>query len=74
MRADDKCGEKPQMFGREDGDYMMMMPPIKWKTILEPKIVLFNFINNHWGVVVHFFPNSLFLYIVFQVPPLYINA
>ena len=38
VRTDDKCGEKPQMFGRADGDYMMMIPPIKWKTILEPKL------------------------------------
>ena len=36
---EDKCGEKPQMFGRTEGDYITIMPPIKLKTILEPTIV-----------------------------------
>ena len=30
-----------------EGDYIMIMPPIKLKTILEPTIVFFNFINNY---------------------------
>ena len=34
------CG-KPQMFGRIEGDYIKIMPPIKLKTILAPKIVFF---------------------------------
>ena len=37
--VEDKCCEKPQMFGRIEGDYIMIMPPIKLKTILEPTIV-----------------------------------
>ena len=39
--VEDKCHEKPQMFGRTEGDYIMIMPPIKLKTILEPTIVFF---------------------------------
>ena len=39
--AEDKCCEKPQIFGRTEGDYITIMPPIKLKTILEPKIVFF---------------------------------
>ena len=35
----DKCYEKPQMFGRTEGDNITIMPLIKLKTILEPKIV-----------------------------------
>ena len=35
---EDKFCEKPQMFGRMDGHYIMIMPPIKLKTILEPTI------------------------------------
>ena len=38
---EDKCCEKPQMFGRAEGDYIMIMPPIKLKTILDPKNVFF---------------------------------
>ena len=37
--VEDKCCEKPQMFGRTEGDYITIMPPIKLKTILEPTIV-----------------------------------
>ena len=37
--VEDTCCEKPQMFGRTEGDYIMIMPPIKLKTILEPTIV-----------------------------------
>ena len=37
--VEDKCCEKPQMFGMMEGDYIMIMPPIKLKTIIEPKIV-----------------------------------
>ena len=45
---EDKCCEKTQMFGRAEGDYIMIMPAIKLKTILDPTIVfLFYFINNH---------------------------
>ena len=73
--ADDKCCEKPQMFGRTKGYYIMIMPPIKLKTTLEPKIVfIFNFINNHWCVGPNVFSNSLFLHILWPVTPLYINA
>ena len=39
--AEEKCCEKPQMFRRAEGDYIMSMPPIKLKTILEPTIVFF---------------------------------
>ena len=39
--VEDKCHEKPQMFGRKEGDYITIMPPIKMKTILEPKIYIF---------------------------------
>ena len=35
----DKFCEKPQMFGRAEGDYITIMPPIKLKAILEPTIV-----------------------------------
>ena len=45
--VEDKCCGKPQMFGRTEGDYITIMPPIKLKTILEPTIFLFYFINNH---------------------------
>ena len=46
---EDKCCEKPQMFGRAEGDYIMIMTPIKVKTILEPIVDFFlNFINNHY--------------------------
>ena len=37
--VEEKCCEKPEMFGRMEGDYIMIMPPIKLKTILETKIV-----------------------------------
>ena len=37
--AEEKCCEKPQMFGRTEGDYITIMPPIKLKTILKPTIV-----------------------------------
>ena len=49
---------------------------IKLKTILEPTIVFFNFIKNHYvsALVQMFFSNSLFLHIVCPVTPLYINA
>ena len=36
---EEKCHEKLQMFGRKEGDYIMIMPPIKLNTILEPTIV-----------------------------------
>ena len=36
--AEDKCCEKPQMFGRTEKDYITIMPPIKLKAILEPTI------------------------------------
>ena len=39
--AEDKYCEKPQIFGRTEGDCIMIMPPIKLKTILEPTIVFF---------------------------------
>ena len=44
---EDKICEKPQMFGRTEGDYITVMPPIKLKAILEPTILFLNFINNH---------------------------
>ena len=31
-----KCREKPQMFGRTEGDYITIMPSIKMKTVIEP--------------------------------------
>ena len=37
--AEEKCCEKPQMFGMMEGYCIMIMPPIKLKTILEPTIV-----------------------------------
>ena len=37
--AKDKCREKPQMFGRTEGDNITIMPLIKLKTILELTIV-----------------------------------
>ena len=37
--VEDKCCEKPQMFGRMEGGYIMIMQPIKLKTILETTIV-----------------------------------
>ena len=39
--VEDKCDEKPHMFGSMEGDYITIMPPIKMKTILEPKIFCF---------------------------------
>ena len=39
---EDKCDEKPHMFGRMEGDYITIIPPIKMKTIREP--ILFYFI------------------------------
>ena len=45
--VEDKCCEKAQMFGRTEGDYITIMPPIKLKAILEPTIFLKFFINNH---------------------------
>ena len=36
---EDKSCEKPQMFGRMEGGYIIIMPPIKLKAILEPRIV-----------------------------------
>ena len=41
--AEEKCGEKPHMFGRTERDYIMIMAPIKLKTILEPTIVFILF-------------------------------
>ena len=32
------------MFGRTEGDYIMIMSPIKLKTILKAKIVILNFL------------------------------
>ena len=29
--VEDKCDQKPHMFGRMEGDYIMIMPPIKLK-------------------------------------------
>ena len=37
--VEDKCCEKPQMFGWMEGDYIVSILPIKLKSILEPKIV-----------------------------------
>ena len=37
--AEDKCCEKLEMFGRTEGDYITIMPPIKLKTILDLDIV-----------------------------------
>ena len=34
--VEDKCHEKPQMFGRTEGDNITIMPLIKLTTILEP--------------------------------------
>ena len=53
VNPEDKCDEKPQMFGRTEGDYIMIVPPIKLKTIPNP--LFFNFINNHCGDLVQFF-------------------
>ena len=39
--VEDKFREKPQKFGRMEGDYITIMPPIKLKTILEPTIFYF---------------------------------
>ena len=39
--AEEKCCDKPQMFGKTKGDYIMIMPPIKLKTINEPTIVFY---------------------------------
>ena len=36
--VEDKFREKPQKFGRMEGDYIMIMTPIKLKAILEPTI------------------------------------
>ena len=36
--VEEKCCEKPQMFGRTEGDYITIMPPIKLKAILDPTI------------------------------------
>ena len=44
---EEKSCEKPQMFGRMEGDYITIMPPIKLKAIIEPTIFLNFFINNH---------------------------
>ena len=37
--AEEKFCDKPQMFGMMEGYYIMIMPPIKLKTILEPTII-----------------------------------
>ena len=37
--VEDKCRQKPQMFGRTKGYYITIMPPNKLKTILETTIV-----------------------------------
>ena len=42
--VEDKCCGKPQMFGRTEGDYITIMPPIKLKTILKAKIAILNFL------------------------------
>ena len=57
--AEDKCRDKPQMFGKTEGDYITIMPPIKLKTILKPTIV---------------FLILLLLYIMCPMTPLYSNA
>ena len=45
--AENKCCETPQMFGRMEGDFITLMPPIKLKTIIETIIVFLNFISNY---------------------------
>ena len=60
---EDKCCEKPQMFGRVKGDYIMIMPPIKLKTILEQTIVFLILLIT-----------IVELHIVFPIPSLYRNT
>ena len=59
----DKCCEKPQKFGWTEGDYIMIMPPIKLKTILEPTIVFLILLIT-----------IVSSYIVCPMTPIYSNA
>ena len=51
VTTEDKCGEIPQMFGKTKGDYIMIMPPIKLKTLHWAKpfiLILLITIVTYW--------------------------